>query len=174
MVNSERWRLGDVIIWFKTGDRQDAKTDSDVYLRFYNTDDDILAWVHAFERGDMGGFEEGELNCGYLGNLDKQAWLKSLLDAGTRVGVRIERVSDDRPEWFLESINLDFRIGPTAANSTVRTWEISEWIHPGADERTFECVELVNERAGDFGNVGFERELEVEAGGAEDDPPQEE
>lgn len=168
MASSGRWQLGDVIIWFKTGTEQDAKTDSDVYLNFYNGAGKRLAWIHAFERGDMRGFEEGELNCGYLGNLNKQEWLTHLMDEATRVGVRIENVSDDRPEWFLESISLDFRVGPTADDSTVRTWEVSDWVYPGADERTFECAELVDEQAGNFEDVGFEGEVEIESGGADE------
>lgn len=165
---SDRWQLGDVVIWFQTGTKEDAETDSDVYLHFYDDQDNLVGWVEAYERGDLRGFEEGELNCGYLGNLQRNAWLKTLLAKGTRLGVRIENVTDERPEWFVDRISLDFRVGPVADVSTCRTWSVSEWINPGEEERLYQCETSSSQMS--FADVGFEKELEIQAGGPTDKP----
>ena len=165
---SDRWQLGDVVVWFQTGTKEGAKTDSDVLLSFYDDRGELVGWLEAYERGDLRGFEEGELNCGYVGNLRKHNWLKGLLDNGTRLGVRTKNSTDDEPEWFVNRISLDFRVGPVADVSTSRTWVVSDWIHPGGDERIFQCEATSTDKT--FGEVGFEQELEIQAGGPNDKP----
>lgn len=167
---SERWKLGDVIIWFQTGTEQNSKTDADVFIKFYDDEDRLVGWVKAYERGDFAGFEEGELNCGFLGNLNKIEWLKHLLREATRLGISIEQVSGDHPDWFLESVSLDFRIGPRPDTVTARNWRIGQWIKPGGEEQKFECEVLAEESAEGFGEVGFEKEVEIQAGSATDSP----
>ena len=169
MTSSTRWQLGDVIAWIQTGTEQDAKTDSDIFLTFYDDANTAIAWLHAFERGDLGGFEEGELNCGYLGNLNKKAWLNSLKKSGTRLGIRIENVSDDHPEWFLDYVSLDFRVGPVADNPTARTWTVRDWIIPGAPEVIFPMDPLAPVEVAKFADIGFEKELEIECGAGRND-----
>lgn len=160
---SGRWQDGDVIIWIQTGTGQDSKTDSDIYLRFYDRNNSLLGWVHAYERVDLGGFEEGEINCGFLGNLSSHGWLTSLREQVALLGVRIENVSDDRPRWFPERICLDFRDG----NNSFRAFEINEWIDQDDGER---CFEVAPEPGARFEDVGFEHELEIEAGGPDERP----
>ena len=163
MTSSGRWQLGDVVLWFETGELAGAKTDSDVFLHFYDDAGSLLASVEAFERGDLKGFEEGVVNCGFIGNLQRSGWLKALLEQGTRLGIRIENVTGDRPEWFVDRISLDFRIGPLAENSTTRTWEVGEWIGPSQPERVFTAGDLAKDKT--FTDIGFENELEIEARG---------
>lgn len=167
---ANRWQLGDVIVWFKTGDKQDAKTDSDVYLKFYDDDGSLIGWLQAFERGDLAGFERGEVNCGFLGNIDGAAWLKDLLQEGATLGIRIENVSNDSPDWFVDRVSLDFRIGPGADTSTTRHWEIASWIKPGDDEVQFDCESLISENDPGFEDIGIEKQLEIESGSARDKP----
>ncbi len=162
----ERWKLGDVVVWFVTGNEQGGKTDADVFLNFYAGDGERIGWLKAYERTDMGGFEEGESNCGFIGNLNSQDWLKQLFDAGTRLDVKIDAEEKGDSGWYLESISLDFRVGPVVDVSTARTWHINEWIIPGAEPSAFDAEEDVNTGAGLFDEVGFDKELEIESGGA--------
>ena len=170
MTSADRFKLGDVIVWFQTGQQQDAKTDSDVPLRFYDDSDQLVGWIKAYERNDLAGFEDGEINCGYLGNINKSTWLKSLLQHATQIGIQIEDVSGDKPEWFLEWICLDFRIGPRPQTTTARRWVIGGWIKPGDEERRLPCQALAEAATDSFVDVGFERELEVQAGGPDKVP----
>lgn len=163
MASSGRWQLGDVVLWVETGSQRGAKTDSDVFLNFYDDEGSLLAKVEAYERGDLGGFEEGSTNCGFIGNLHRNKWLAMLLEHGTKLGIRIENVTDDQPEWFVERITLDFRIGPLAENSTCRTWEIGEWIRPLQDENVYSAGDLNKDKS--FSDIGFENELEIQARG---------
>ncbi len=160
---SGRWKLGDVMVWFSTGTEQDARTDADVLLSFSTPDGGEIGWVRAYERGDKGGFEEGDTNLGFVGNLNKQTWLKTLIDSGTLLDVKIE-TENNEDGWFLESISLDFRVGPVVDVSTVRTWSINEWIRPDDKFHRYEADSELQSGAGLFEEVGFEKELEIESG----------
>ncbi|XOV87658.1 MAG: hypothetical protein ACFHX7_22340 [Pseudomonadota bacterium] len=164
MAAGERWQLGDVIIWFETGARQHAKTDADVLLTFYAPDGRPLRWLKAYERNDLGGFEEGEVNCGYLGNLHRTGWLRDVLEHGTRLGIRIENATNTHPKWFVTAVSLDFRVGPTRDVSTLRTWSLDDWVCPGEPERLLDAQAEPAVGTGLFAEVGFDRELEIETG----------
>lgn len=163
---SDRWKLGDVLVWFKTGTEQDAKTDADVVLNFYSASGESLGWLRAFERGDRGGFEEDELNVGFLGNLNNQARLKKLMAECTVLDIKIE--TDDESEgWYLENVSLDFRVGPVVDVSTVRTWNVNEWVRPDEKFHRYEADGELETGAGMFEAVGFDKELELESGNGE-------
>jgi hypothetical protein len=164
MSQSDRWQLGDVIVWIQTGTQQNAKTDSDIFLQFYGEADEPIGWVHVFERGDLGGFEDGELNCGYVGNLHKQPWLNALFKSARDLGIRIENVSDDNPDWYLEHISLDFRVGPVSDIPTVRTWSVKDWIRQEDGEKRYQSEAVSSVDRALFGDIGFEKELEIETG----------
>jgi hypothetical protein len=160
MESDERWQVGDVIVWFETSQAPEANTDSDVFLRFYDSQDQLICWAEAYERGDLQGFEVGELNCGYLGNLQKQAWLQRLLDDGVKLGIQTVGVTADNANWLLDRITVDFRLGPLASTPTVRNWQIQSWIKPGEAEQYFFCSSFVA--------PGFDKELEIQSGGPDE------
>ncbi|MDZ7684920.1 MAG: hypothetical protein U5O39_07810 [Gammaproteobacteria bacterium] len=167
---SDRWKLGDVLIWFITGNEQNARTDADVKLVFYSADDEPIGWLRAYERGDLGGFEQGETNLGFIGNLNQQAWLKQLLSAGTRLEVSVNSPDPGNAAWCPESISLDFRVGPVVDVSTARTWNINEWIVQGEEPYRYDAEGDPQTGASLFEEVGFEKELELETGVGE--PPE--
>lgn len=160
---SGRWKLGDVLVWFSTGEEQGGQTDADVCLGFSTEDGEPIGWLRAFERGDQRGFEEGDTNVGFIGNLNKQAWLKRLVDAGTRLDISIDGEGAD-DGWFLDRVSLDFRVGPVVDVSTVRTWHINEWIRPGEPASGYIAEGGVQTGAEMFDEIGFDKELEIESG----------
>lgn len=160
---SGRWKLGDVLVWLQTGAEQDAKSDADVLLGFRSRAGEFIGWVRAFERSDGRGFEPGDLNLGFIGNLHRQPWLQALLDDGVIVDVRLESADADEG-WYLERISLDFRVGPVVDVSTTRNFSINEWIHAGADPRAFDADGALQTGASMFEELGFEQELELESG----------
>jgi len=159
-MNGNRWQVGDVLVWFETAELAGARTDSDVLLNFYDEEGELICWAEAFERDDLAGFEEGDLNCGFLGNLEKQAWLKRLLDHGVSLGVRAREHEGENSDWYVERITLDFRLGPNPTTPTVRHWDIEEWIKPGLGEQRYDCNR--------FQDVGFDKELEMRSGDSSD------
>lgn len=161
-MDDGRWQLGDVILWVETGDQEDAKTDADVLLSFYDADGSLLCWAEAYERSDLTGFEAGEMNCGYLGNRERQPWLNGLMQEGIRLGIRIAGGSDDSPDWFVTRVMVDFRLGPKAATPTVRNWDVNDWIKTGDPELIVECTTYVS--------PGFDKELEIQSGGSDNRP----
>lgn len=159
---SERWKLGDVIIWLVTGNEQGARADIDVSLGFFDDSGKALGWVKAFERSDLGGFEEGETNSGYLGNINRQTWLRQLLERAHRLDLAIEAAGGD--DWFVESVSLDFRIGPVVDVSTALTWSINDWVRAGGEPLSATVDGARAEGASMFTDVGFDKELEIETG----------
>lgn len=160
---SGRWKLGDVLVWLQTGAEQDAKSDADVLLAFRSRSGEPIGWIRAFERSDGRGFEQGDLNLGFIGNLHRNPWLQALLDEGVVVEVRLESGDTDEG-WYPERVSLDFRIGPVVDVSTTRNFSINEWIHTGADPRSFEADGDLQTGASMFEELGFEQELELESG----------
>ncbi len=163
---SGRWKLGDVLVWLQTGAEQDARSDADVLLSFRSRAGEFIGWVRAFERSDGRGFEPGDLNLGFIGNLHRQPWLQALLDEGVIVDVRLE--SEDTEEaWYLERVSLDFRVGPVVDVSTTRTFSINERINVGVAPRPFDADGDLQTGASMFEESGFEQELELESGPGE-------
>jgi hypothetical protein len=160
MTSSDRWRLGDVIIWFK----ESGGPGSDLLLRFYDDSNDLICWVEAYERDDR----DAELNCGYLGNVNEHRWLRRLFEAGTSLGVRTRNAAGDQSARYVERIVLDFRIGPVVETSTPRSWLVSDSIKSGEVERVYRSEASPPDIS--FDDIGLENELEVQAGGPDDLP----
>jgi len=132
MGRSKEREIGDVSIWFDTGSAADAGTDSDLYLKFYTEEDELIGWVEVYERSDMQGFESGMLNYGEVGTLSSTPWLQQLKDDVARLSLEISDVGDKGSNWFPEHIALDFCQDTNNENSLICMWHLHRSIR--ADE----------------------------------------
>ena len=124
MGRSKQRKIDDVCIWFDTATIEGSGTDSDIFLKFYNEEDEQIGWLEVYERSDLQGFEAGMLNYGEIGNLRDHTWLQQLKDDVARVSVEISDVTEEESSWFPEHIALDFCQDSSNENSLIYVWHI--------------------------------------------------
>lgn len=169
MGRTKQREIDDVSIWFDTGTDKQAKTDSDIFIKFYNAGGELIGWLEAYERSDLQAFESGMLNYGDLGNPRSHHWLLQLKEEVAKISIEIDNVTEDMPDWYPEHIALDFCQDTDNERSLIYMWNIGKWI------REEEHVEFeVDERfEGDvrsrFSQHSW-RTVDIHAGGAEERP----
>jgi hypothetical protein len=163
MGRSKQRKIDDVSIWFDTAAAEGSGTDSDIFLKFYNEDDEQIGWLEVYERSDLKGFEAGMLNYGDVGNLRDNPWMQQLKDDVARVSVEISDITDVESSWFPEYIALDFCQDANNENSLIYLWYLHRTIRT-EEEHLFDVTERY---IGDIRNLFTQpdwRTVDVSAG----------
>jgi len=140
MGRSKQREINDVSIWFETGDADDAGTDSDVFVKFFDSNDTLIGWLEVYERSDLNAFESGMLNYGDIGNLLDKPWLMQLKQDVAKLSIDIINITNDDPGWYPQKIALDFCQDMDNELSLIYLWQPAEWITEG-EQRLFTLQE---------------------------------